>query len=173
MMRRLIVTAMTATFLLHAGSVVLGNSALAQSAKEQIVGAWTLVSADSVFPDGRRVQVFGPNPQGMMIFSRDGQFALVQMRAGLPRIAANSRAQGSAEENKAIVEGSIAYFGRYSLNEADKVMIVRLEGSTFANLLEMAEQKRLITVLTQDELKFENPRTPSGATLEVVWRRAR
>jgi len=172
-MRRLIATAMTATFLLHAGPVVFGNSALAQSAKEQIVGAWTLVSADSVFPDGRRVQVFGPNPQGMMIFSRDGQFALVQMRAGLPRIAANSRAQGSAEENKAIVEGSIAYFGRYSLNEADKVMIVRLEGSTFANLLEMAEQKRLITVLTQDELKFENPRTPSGATLEVVWRRAR
>jgi hypothetical protein len=95
------------------------------------------------------------------------------MRAGLPSIAANSRAQGSAEENKAIVEGSIAYFGRYSLKEADKLMIVRLEGSTFANLLEMAEQKRLITVLTQDELKFENPRTPSGATLEVVWRRAR
>jgi hypothetical protein len=35
------------------------------------------------------------------------------------------------------------------------------------------EQKRIVTTLTADELKFTNPRTPSGATLEVVWTRAK
>jgi len=173
MIERLIATAMTAAFLVHAGAIVAGGHAFAQSAKERIVGAWTLVSADSVSPDGRRTQVFGPEPKGMLVFSRDGHFALVQMRTGLPRIAANSRAQGTAEENKAIVEGSIAYFGAYSLTEAGDALIIRLDGSTFANLLALGEQKRLITSLTPDELKFANPRTPSGATLEVVWKRAR
>jgi hypothetical protein len=172
-MRRLIATAIVTTVLVHPGPAVTGSRAVAQSAKEQIVGAWTLVSADSVMPDGRRVAVFGADPRGMIVFSRDGHFALVQMRSGLPRIAANSRAQGTAEENKAIVEGSIAYFGAYALNDAGDVMVLRLEGSTFANLLAIGEQKRLITSLTQDELRFANPRTPSGATLEVAWKRAR
>jgi len=108
-----------------------------------------------------------------MVFSRDGHFALVQMRAELPRIAANSRDQGTPEENKAIVQGSIAYFGTYSVNEVEKVITIKLEGSTFANLLGGGEQKRIITSLTPDELKFTNPKTPSGATLEVGWKRAK
>jgi hypothetical protein len=67
---------------------------------------------------------------------------------------------------------AIAYYGTYSLNEADKTITVRLEGSTFANLLG-GEQKRLITALTADELAFTNPRTPAGLTLHTRWRRAK
>lgn len=170
-MTRLTTLAVTTALLLHLGAVLPVSDAVAQSPKEQIVGAWTLVSADSVRPDGSKVEVFGSNPKGIVILSRDGHFALVQMRAELPRIAGNSRDQGTAEENKAIVQGSIAYFGTYSVNEADKVITLKLEGSTFANILGAGEQKRLITSLTPDELKFTNPRTPSGATLEVGWKR--
>jgi hypothetical protein len=36
-----------------------------------------------------------------------------------------------------------------------------------------AEQKRIVTSLTADELKFTNPRTPAGETLEIVWKRAK
>ncbi len=172
-MKRLTILALTITFLLNLGAVLFVDDAFAQSSKEQIIGAWTLVSADSVRPDGSRAPVFGPNPKGIMIFSRDGYFALVQMRAELPGIAAKSRDQGTPEENKAIVQGSIAYFGTYSVNEADKVITIKLGGSTFANLLGGGEQKKIITSLTAEELKFINPRTPSGATLEVDWKRAK
>jgi lipocalin-like protein len=172
-MRQLTAPGATATLLLSLSVVLLVGDAFAQSPTEQIVGAWTLVSADSVRPDGSRVQVFGTTPKGIMIFSRDGHFALVQMRADLPRIAANSRDQATPDENKAIVQGSIAYFGTYSVNEAEKVINLKLEGSTFANILGAGEQKRLITSLTLDELRFTNPRTPTGATLEVGWKRAK
>jgi hypothetical protein len=171
-MKRLSALAFTITLLLYLGAALFASDAVAHSPKEQIVGAWTLVSADSVRPDGSRVQVFGSNPKGVMIFSRDGHFALVQMRAELPAIAAKSRDQGTPEENKAIVQGSIAYFGTYSVNESDKTMTLKLEGSTFANILAAGEQKRIITFLTADELRFTNPRTPAGATLEVGWKRA-
>jgi len=156
-------------------AVLLADDAVAQlkSPQELLVGAWTFVSADSVRNDGSKVAVFGSNPKGILIFTGDGHFALVQMRADIPKLASNSRDQGSPEEYKAIVQGSIAYFGTYSLNEAEKVITVQLEGSTFANLIGGGGQKRILTTLTTDELKFENPRTPSGASLEVAWKRAK
>jgi hypothetical protein len=42
---------------------------------------------------------------------------------------------GTPGENKAVVQGSIAYFGTYSVNEADKVITAQIEGSTFAKLI--------------------------------------
>ncbi len=68
--------------------------------------------------------------------------------------------------------GSIAYYGTYSINEVDKVITPTVEGSTFANMIG-TDQKRIITSLTADELKFTNPRTASGETLEIVWKRAK
>ncbi len=144
-----------------------------KSLKDQLVGVWTLTSADSVRNDGSKVEVFGPNPKGTLIYTSDGHFALVQMRSDLPKLASNSRDRGTPEENKAVVQGSIAYFGTYAVNEAEKVITLHLEGSTFANLAGGGEQKRLITSLTLDELKFVIPKTPSGSTLEVGWKRAR
>jgi lipocalin-like protein len=95
----------------------------------------------------------------------------VQSRAEIPRIAANDRMKATPDEAQAIVSGSIAYYGSYTLNEADKTISVCLLASTFANLLG-PEQKRIITSLTGDELKFTNPRTPAGVTLLTVWKRA-
>jgi len=167
--------AVTTISLLILGAALFADHAVAQhkSLKEQLVGTWTLVSAASVSSDGGKVDVFGPNPKGTLIYTSDGHFALVQMRADLPKLASNNRAQGTPDENKAVVQGSIAYFGTYSVNEAEKVITLQLEGSTFANLVGGGEQRRVVTSLSADELKFANPRTPSGATLEVGWKRAR
>lgn len=165
----------TTASLLILGTILFTGHAVAQqkSMKEQLVGTWTLVSAASMSSDGSKVEVFGPNPKGTLIYTSDGHFALVQMRADLPKLAANNRAQGTQDENKAVVQGSIAYFGTYSVNEVEKVVALQLEGSTFANLLGGSEQKRIVTSLSADDLKFANPRTPSGATLEVGWKRAK
>lgn len=142
------------------------------SVKELLVGTWTMNAADAVRADASRASLFGANPKGTMIFTADGHFALIQMRAELPRIAANNRDQGTPEEYKSIVSGSIAYYGTYTLDEAAKTMVLQLDGSTYANLLG-GEQKRIITTLTADELIFTNPRNPAGMTLEVGWKRRR
>jgi hypothetical protein len=87
-------------------------------------------------------------------------------------LANPDRARATAEEAQAVVAGSIAYYGTYSINEVDKVIIPNVEGSTYANLIG-TDQKRIITSLTTDELRFTNPRTPAGVTLEFVWKRAK
>jgi hypothetical protein len=52
------------------------------------------------------------------------------------------------------------------------VMSVNLAASTYANVVAIPNQKRTITLLTSDELKLDNPRTPSGMTLQSTWKRA-
>ena len=164
-MRRAIFLCLVATF--------VAGSARAQdkSIKEGIVGAWSLVAVTADLANGSKSEPFGAAPKGIIIFTPGGQFALVQSRAELPKIASNDRTKASAEETTAIVAGSIAYFGTYSVNEAEKSLSVTLEGSTFPNLLGPA-QKRLVNSLDTNELKFANPTTPSGMTLQTVWRRA-
>jgi hypothetical protein len=153
--------------------IVLSEVAFAQkSTREQIVGAWTLVSVTSEMDDGRKGEPFGPSPKGVIIFSNDGHFSLFQSRAEIPRIAANDRAKATAEEAQSIVASSIAYYGTYSIDENNRVMAVNVAGSTYANVTAIPNQKRMITLLTADELKFDNPRTPNGMTLRTAWKRA-
>jgi len=136
------------------------NQAAAQSAKD-LVGAWTLVSAD----------VFGANPKGTVIFEPNGRFAAMLIRADLAKYASNNRAQGTAAENKATVEGSIAYFGTYSVSGTD--VNFHIEGSTFPNWAG-SDQKRTNLAISGDELKWTQP-TPSagGPPTPVVWRRVK
>jgi hypothetical protein len=140
--------------------VTTTNNALAQSAKE-LVGTWTPVS----------VEAFGPNPKGLLIFQENGRFSLQLMRATLPKFASNKRNAGTAEENKEVVSGSIAYYGTYSISGTE--LTLHMEGCTFPNWTQ-TDQKRTNVSITGDELKYTNP-APSvgGSPAVLVWRRAK
>ena len=73
----------------------------------------------------------------------------------------------------AIASGSIAYTGTYTVDENTKTIHPNVETSTFPNLVGAPNQRRIITTITADEVKFTNPRTPAGVTLEFVWKRAK
>jgi len=149
----------------------LGNAG-AQSLKDQLVGSWSLVSVDAVRPDGTRTALFGPNPKGMVIYTGDGRFVILNMRADLPKLASSNRARTTAEEAQAVVAGSIGYFGRYTLDEASKTINVEIEASTFANQIgSTTDTNRTITSLTASELKFTNPAGTSGVSIELAWKR--
>jgi hypothetical protein len=172
-MKRLRTLTLTTMALLFLGVALPPSDAVARqkTLKEQLVGTWTYVSVDNVRPDGSRVPLFGPNPQGLVIFEGNGVFALVLVRSGLPKFASNSRMEGTPEENKAVVQGSSAHFGRYTVNEADKTITFHIETSTFPNWNGI-EQKRPITI-TGDELKWTTPRASGGGTAEAVLKRAK
>jgi Lipocalin-like domain len=171
-MKRLSTLAVTTMSVAWLGVVLLAGDAVAQqtSLKEQLVGTWIYVSSTSTRADGSKTDL--SNLKGIVIYTSDGHFAFVSVRDDLPKMANPDRAQATAEEARAVVAGSIAYYGTYSLNEVDKVLTANVEGSTYANLIG-TDQKRMITSLTADELKFTNPRTPAGNTLEFVWKRAK
>ncbi len=164
--------------MLHISAVtVLGLVLLADSAagapkakvnKKLLVGSWALVSASAPTPD---VQPFGAN-DGFAVFQPNGRFSLDLILSSLPKFASNNRAKGTADENKAIAQGSIAYFGTYSVNDADGVVTLHIERSSFPNW-NGTDQKRIITSLTSEELKYTNPEASVGGTAELAWKRVK
>src|SRR5438046_1341356 len=100
--------------LLSVGTCLSVGTAVAQTARD-LVGSWKQVSNINIAPDGRRLEPFGANPNSMVMFDANGRFASVSTRPDLPKFASNNRMQGTADENKAIVQGSIAYFGTYTV----------------------------------------------------------
>ena len=60
----------------------------------------------------------------------------------------------------------------YSIDEADKTVTFRTEGSTFPNS-DGEVLNRVLTKLTADELIYTNPTTTLGARVEAVWKRVK
>ena len=163
------VSILTATTL---SLMLLGISppAKSQTLKQQLVGTWTFVSSTTKLPDG--TPLWGSNPRGLVIFTDNGRYSSQLMRSDRPKFASNNRAQGTPEENKATVLGTISSFGTYSVNEANKTFTVRFEGSSYPNM-EGTEQTRPFTI-TGDELRVTNP-SPSvgGQPSQLVYKRAK
>jgi hypothetical protein len=138
----------------------LGTSiAAAQTPKtlrERLVGTWSFVIAEITTTDGKKTLPFGDQPKGVLIFTADGHFAQVHVAGDLPKIASNNRLAGTPEDNKAIVHGSLALFGTYTVDEEKKTLTFKIEGSTFPNLAGVA-QTRTIDVLSDDEFRNTNP----------------
>ena len=160
MTRRNLAAILAVTLLAVTLGCSLGASlAAAQSAKtlrERLVGTWSFVIAEITTADGKKTLPFGDHPKGMLIFTADGHFSQVHVAGDLPKIASNNRLAGSAEDNKAIVHGSLALFGTYTVDEEKRTLTFKIEGSTFPNLAGVA-QTRTIDVLSDDEFRNTNP----------------
>lgn len=161
--------------LAFATAAALGAWALARAqpptSKGSVVGTWTLVS-EVAHQGGKETEPLGPHPLGLMMLDGHGRFMLMVARPVLPKFAAGKREAGTAEENRAVLAGSLSFFGTYSVNESDHVLVLRPEASTFPNWVG-ADQKRYFTIVGA-EMKWTN-RTPAiGAEfVELVWTRAR
>jgi Lipocalin-like domain len=139
--------------------------------KDQLAGTWKLVSAYSERQDGSKRDPLGANPAGIVMFDANGRVSVQVTGSGLPTFASNNRLQGTTEENKAIVQGTLCYFGKYSVSEVDHTLNLHIESSSFPNWNE-TDQKRFLT-LTGDEMKWTNPIASSGGTGYSVWKRAK
>jgi hypothetical protein len=138
---------------------------------QQIQGNWILVSIYNE-QDGKKIEPFGSKPRGSLILTPDGRFSMILMRVSLPKIASNNRMKGTAEENKAVVQGSLAFYGTYAVaSEKDQTVNMHIEGNTFPNF-DGQDQKRVMTV-KGDELRVTNHTTTIGGVSYAVWKRAK
>jgi hypothetical protein len=79
---------------------------------------------------------------------------------------------GSNPKGSLIFESkSIAYFGTYSVNEADKSYTVQVEGATFPNWAGTAQRRGLS--ISGDELTFINSAGSAGGSNEAKYKRVK
>jgi Lipocalin-like domain len=171
-MNRLILPFVTASALIF-GVFLPREEAVAQTAKD-LMGTWTLVSI-TLEQDGKKTDFYGPNPRGQVTYDADGHFSLIITRSDLPKFASNNRVAGTPEENTAIVQGSLAYFGTYSVSEADKIITTHIESCTFPNW--NGVDRKTSFSISGDELSthvVSGPLTSVGTgTAYLVWKRAK
>jgi hypothetical protein len=125
------------------------SSARKRSLKEALVGHWQLVS---VSVNGRTP--YGADPRGSLFLDDSGHFSVIVVSDG------NAR--------------SLAYFGTYTFNAANKLMMIHIEDSAGGGTPNAAgrELKRLVT-LDGDELSVENVlATGDPGAVKVTWKRA-
>ena len=136
-----------------------------------MIGAWELVSIDSICADGSRLTAFGDKPNGIAFFGGTGRYIIAVMRSDRANYSVNERTQGNADENKATAQGTFTYFGTYTVSEPDHTIGIHVVGSSFPNW-NGTHQKRTFSV-SGDELKLTNPVASTGGTTEVVWERTK
>ena len=143
---------------------------MALSLKRQLVGTWMLASWEQKKADGTKVRRYGENPLGIAFFDADGRYIISVMRSDRTKYASGALWQGTAEENKATADGTITYFGTYSVSEADSSIAIHIDGSSFPNW-NGVDQKRIVAI-TGDQLTL-TVRPPTGEIVDVVWKRAK
>jgi hypothetical protein len=120
----------------------------------------------------RRKAFLSPrHPPAILIVDANGRYVIAFSRADLPKVASNNRTTATAEENNAIVGGSLAHFGTLSVNVADKTFTFKIETATFPNW-SGTEQKRPFTI-SGDQLRYTAAAASAGGTATVVWKRAK
>lgn len=150
-------------------TALLTTPAAAQTA-EQLAGVWTVVKIETVAPDGKRTPAFGDNPITQLILTSNGHFSQFFMRSDVPKFASNNRMTGTPEENAAVVKGSTANFGTYTV--ADGVVTLKVAGATYPNWIG-SSQKRPLVKATADELVWTVPLPSGGGQIETQWKRAK
>jgi hypothetical protein len=122
---------------------------------------------------GKRRCPLRPNSDRERGFLQEVMSALLQKvdmcSADIPKFASNNRQKGTDAENKAVVQGVLAYYGTYEVDEGNKSLIMRIEYSSFPNI-NGAEQRRTIK-LENDELIVINRGAVSGGTANLIWKR--
>jgi len=149
----------------------LGGSTQGQTIND-VAGFYRLVAIDNVRPNGEVVPQYGPNPKGALSLDPSGRYVLFVRRAQLTNFEAPNIREGSAQENRAVVRGSLAHSGTYTIDGSAKTITLRVEASTFPNL-DGTEIKRPFTLVENDlTYSMSVPSVGSGIA-RLVWRRVK
>ena len=131
-----------------------GVVAQQKSLKEQIQGPWSQASCNSTTAKGEKTAYCANNPRGILILAGNGNYAWTAVSSG---------------RKDADAPGLTANFGTWSVNEADKTLTLKYEGTLIPNA-EGSEVKVSVN-LTGDELKTVS--TSALGKTEGVYRRAK
>lgn len=96
-------------------------------------------------------------------------YSLIIVRSDLPKFASNTRIGGTAQENEAVVRGSVAHFGSYSVGAGGKVLVLQSEYSSFPNW-KGARLTRPFAI-AGDQLKYRVNSASGGGVADITWKK--
>ena len=161
-----LIAAAAASAVIAIGSPLIAN---AQQQGARLHGHWSLESTESVAKDGTRTP--GQAQKGLFIFDPSGRYSIQLYRVPLPKFASNNRQTGTDAENKAVVQGSLAHFGTYKVDDKAGTFTILAEASSFPNWTGVEQPPRKF-IVAGDKLTIINPAPSAGSgTSELTLKR--
>jgi hypothetical protein len=148
------------------------NQVVNRMKNNQFTGTWKLIACEFRSADGQIDSPFGHGALGTITYDASGNMAVQIIRADCPKFVSGDKYNGTPEEVKAAFEGSLAYFGRYEVDEAAGTVTHHVVGSTFPNWIG-SDQKRYF-VFSGKQLTLSTPPVLMGGVMTtgvLVWER--
>ncbi|SDF55866.1 Lipocalin-like domain-containing protein [Pseudomonas thivervalensis] len=153
--------------------VVLSACSSVFTGKENaLVGTWRMVSA-TVESQGSRSDAYGPDPHGWLVFTPELTFVEVLTNPRVPVFRSNVRGEGTDEENRAAMAGSIGFFGRYTVDQNGEFTGNIVKGSTFPNWVGAVRTRDDLQLKVDGDRMVEDFRRPDGTKVHIVFERVR
>ncbi|HEX5455432.1 MAG TPA: lipocalin-like domain-containing protein [Stellaceae bacterium] len=143
-------------------------SSFAETAKD-LVGTWKYVVNQTTKQDGSKVETYGKEPKGIIMFDSGGHFMLFIAKPNAMKFASKSRLNGTPEEYKNAVYNSIAYYGTYKVDEPAKILAWSIDAATFPNWYGVTQRRHFS--IKGDELRITNRVGSSGGSVLSVLKR--
>jgi hypothetical protein len=153
-----------------------GQTKPEESVRDQFLGAWRLVSVETIRANGDIVYPFyGKHPQGMIVYDRSGWMSVQIVSDPRPTVpAADTResfATASAQEKAVAIDGYYAYCGTWSVDAAKSTVTHQITQSLYP--AEWGEQGVRHFVFDGDRLTLSAKTHEMGEDHErkLVWQR--
>lgn len=148
---------------------------MTKTLREQLVGAWKLVSYVEKPVDGSTpFYPMGEKPEGMIMYTPDGYMSAQLMRPDRPQFASGDWFRGTDEEIKEEALGYIAYCGPFHTDEGKQSLTHSMFVSLFPNWLGQSQPRVVKIEGDMLHLSTAAPITSGGKkTMSYLsWRRA-
>jgi len=140
--------------------------------KNNVAGTWSLISG-YLDNHGTRIDILGPHPGGMLVFTDDLHFIVIVHNPDIPKFASRDRANATPEEYKTAVTNSLGVYGTYTVDENGEFGEEHILGSTFQNMNGHTRGKNEIAVKVEGNKLMEIQKIAGGIAVHLDWERAR
>lgn len=165
--------------LLGTCSLVAGVSAQSSSdikLRDQLVGAWQLVSVETIKPNGEIIYPFyGKHPDGILVYDKTGWMSVQIISDPKPAVPQTDSREdflaASAAEKAKAADGYYGYFGTWSVDAAKNTVTHHIEQSFYP--AERGENGVRHLVLEGDRLTLTAKTHEMGEEhgRKLVWQR--
>lgn len=148
----------------------MSDTAAPSPSPNAIAGTWRLVSSQ-VDQDGTIIDVFGPKPGGLLVFTEDLHFVEVLRDTTVPGFASDDRTEGTPDENATAVAGALGQYGTYTVTADGEFAGNTIDGSTFPNWSGLTRDTTRLRFTLDGDTLTEHLTDPGAAPVTVTYRR--
>ena len=136
----------------------------------KLVGTWNLVSLYARDSSGKTSYPFGRKARGRLIYEANGRMAVQLMNPDRPRFASSDLLLTSEAEVRAAFDGYAAYYGSYSVDQGQGLMVHHVEAAHIPNWVGTDQVRHF--EFQENRLILKGPLSRGGQeVVSLVWER--